>query len=87
MSTELCKNRYFKDLVKSRKVCFGMTTEMVESSWGAPWKKLLEYEGGAFIEVWEWGNQPHSRVKFDANGKVKHIYSVASTKKEGWSRA
>ena len=40
-------------------------------------------------EVWEWGNlpKPHSKVKFDADGKVVHIYSVASTGKDGWTRA
>ncbi len=83
MSTALCKNRYFKDLVNSRQVCFGMTKEMVESSWGVAWRKY-PYPNGE--EVWEWGQRPHSKVKFDADGKANHIYSVASTDKEGWSR-
>lgn len=84
MSTALCKNRYYRDLIKKRQVCFGMTKEMVESSWGAAWRTypLLNDE-----EVWEWGKRPHSKVKFDADGKVNHVYSVASTGGEGWSRA
>ena len=84
MSTALCKNRYFKNLIKNRKVCFGMTKEMVESAWGTPWSK---YPGINGEEVWEWGRKFHSKVKFDANGIVNYIYSVTSTKKEGWSRA
>lgn len=86
MSTALCKNRYFTDLIRKRQVSFGMTKEMVESAWGAPWNKTTTFAKGRFAEVWEWGRQPHSRVRFDANGKVDHIYSVASTGKEGWSR-
>ena len=87
MSVALCKNRYYKDLIKSRRICMGMTKDMVESSWGAAWRKSTEYKDGSFVEVWEWGNQPHSRVRFDAEGKAVHIYSVASTGKDGWTRA
>ncbi len=83
MSTALCKNRYFKDLVKQRRVCFGMTKKMVESAWGAPWRK---YNWPGAEEVWEWGSRPHSKVKFDTDGIANHVYSVASTGKDGWSR-
>jgi hypothetical protein len=86
MSTALCKNRYFADLIKKRQVSLGMTKEMVESAWGAPWRKTTAYVKDRFAEVWEWGSNTHSRVRFDANNKVEHIYSVASTGKEGWSR-
>lgn len=84
MSVALCKNKYYKDLIKSRRICMGMTKNMVRSSWGAAWRT---YPGLNGEEVWEWGNQPHSKVKFDADGKVVHIYSVASTGKDGWTRA
>lgn len=83
MSTALCKNRYFKDLIKQRRVCFGMTKKMVEASWGTPWRK---YDWPVGEEVWEWGSQPHSKVKFDTDGIANHVYSVASTGKDGWSR-
>lgn len=88
MSTALCKNRYFTDLIKKRQVCIGMTKEMVLSSWGAPWRKIPSYENRAFVETWEWGTKAHSRVKFNAEGKVTELSSVAhGNMSKPWRRA
>ena len=63
MTTQLCKNRYFADLIKRRKVCTGMTPDMVTSAWNHP---SIRYMDGDKL-VWQWGSQrkPHSKVVFE----------------------
>lgn len=72
MTTQLCKNRYFADLIERKQVCTGMTKDMVKSAWGGPW--AIAYEG--INVVWTWGSRPHSRVVFDGDIAIE-VYSDA----------
>ena len=84
-SKALCKNRYYKDLIKRRQVCFGMTRPMVESAWGPPWRWYQDVDTN--ILTLEWGNRPHSRVRFDADGNANEIFSVVhNTSSTPWKR-
>jgi len=84
-SKALCKNRYYKDLIKKRQVCFGMTRSMVESAWGPPWRWYQDVDTN--ILTLEWGHRPHSRVRFDADGNANEIFSVVhNTSSTPWKR-
>jgi hypothetical protein len=85
MSTQLCKNRFFKQLIGQRKVSFGMNKAMVESAWLRPWSLWKSFFTGE--ETWQWGSPPHSRVVFGTDGLVKEIFSVAHHRRgESWKR-